>query len=142
MSKENDEKIMQLREVVAKKKEELKKYKRFNPITTCRLSIEDKDYNLHTLTLASASYLLVKLSLMKDKKDQLKEKGIISVNITFSGYEIEYWIEDVIAVIQDLEFRNKKKELRAIESRLEDLLSEDKKTELETDKLEDMLKSL
>lgn len=142
MSKENDEKIMKLREVVAKKKKELKKYKKFSPVTTCRLEFDGQNYNLHTLTLSSASYLLVKLSLIKDKQDQLKEKGIISVNITFSGYVIEDWIEDVTAIISDLEFRNKKQELRAIESKLEDLLSEDKKTELETNKLEDMLKSL
>ena len=50
MSK-NDERVLQLKQVIDKKKMELKGVKKFTPLTNCILDLEGQKYNLNVLQL-------------------------------------------------------------------------------------------
>lgn len=133
MSK-NDERILVLREKICLQKEQLaKSNKRFVPLTNCILDFRGAKYNLNTLTYDLCVNLLVELNALNMSA---KELGVMP---NYSGYSLLEWITDVKNRMSMLEIKKKDSELKAMESQLEKLLSEDKKTELEIDKIAELL---
>lgn len=136
MSK-NDDKILLLKKQIEEKKQDLGANVRFNPITNCSIDLDGNRYNLNALQKESHMYLLVKLnSLLLSVKD-LK----IDVNsFIISGYNITEWMTDIESKIKVLNRKEKELELRNAEAKLDKLLSDDKKVELELENIENMLK--
>lgn len=132
----NDEQILKLKEKIESKKEELKKVKRFSPITNCVIDVDgnDKRTNIQVLSEGQLKLLLIKLNLYRMSAENL---GIVDVSM--DGYGLEEWITDVKAKLIDLERKQEEINLRNIESKLVKLLSEDKKTELEISKIASLL---
>lgn len=126
----NDDKIMQLKAVIEKKKEELKKYKKFVPVTNCVLDLDGKKYNLNVLQENDLVLLLVKLDSYHVSSDRLH------LTLTLSGYDVLEWIEDIKNKLKDIEKRSKELELKKFEVKLTELLSENKKKELEIGEIE------
>jgi len=132
----NDEQILILKERVKTKKEELKKIKKFSPITNCIIDIDgdEKKTNIQVLSKDKLKLLLIKLNMYKMSAENL---GINDISI--DGYELEEWITDVKAKLNDLEKKQEEINLKNIENKLIKLLSEDKKTEIEINEIASLL---
>ena len=132
MSK-NDERVLQLKKLIETKKAELST-QRFVPMTNCVLDMEDKKYNLNVLQEKELEFLMVKLNAYSMSADNLK------INLVISGYGVNEWLTDIsgkLAVIID---KKKQDELKTLESKLDKMLSDEKKTELELDEIAALLK--
>jgi len=132
----NDEKILELKSQITEKKKSVIKSKRFIPITNCSIELDGIRYNIQTLDKESCISLLVKLNSYKlsaKDLDLLEEYKI-------SGFKIEEWIEDIKLKLDVLLQREEEKKLHSMEKKLEDLLSNEKKIEIEIADIESMLK--
>ena len=133
MSK-NDERVMQLKKIIEEKKLELKAVKRFTPLTNCVLSLDNQSYNLNVLQLDDLKLLLVKLNMY------LMSANDLGIGLDISGYNISEWISDVRSKIEIFEYKKKESELKTLEAKLDKMLSDEKKTELELDEITALLK--
>lgn len=135
MAQKNDDRIMQLKEQIEKKREELaaSNTSRFIPITNCLLVIDKTTYNLH---VDSSELLLIKLNSMRLSA---KDLGIDTSKLMISGYSLDNWITDVKNNLSIQNYRIEKKKLDSLEKQLTALLSDDKQTELQIDQLADLL---
>ena len=134
MSK-NDDRVLQLKKSIEDKKENLKLCKKvFLPITNCILDLDGQKYNLNVLQFDKLQLLLVKLNMY------LTSAASLNISLTISGYSINDWIEDINNKLDVLEFRKKETVLKALENKLNKMLSEEKKTELELDEIAALLK--
>lgn len=132
MSK-NDERVLQLKQVIDKKKSELKNSKKFTPITNCVLDLEGQKYNLNVIQFDYLQLLLVRLNMyLMSAKD-------LGVSLEISGYNIEEWITDIKCKIEVVEYKKKETELKALEVKLDKMLSDEKKTELELNEIAALL---
>lgn len=132
MSK-NDERVLQLKEIIEKKKLELKCVKKFTPFTNCVLDLEGQKYNLNVLQLNDLQILLVRLNMyVISAKD-------LGINLEISGYNVAEWITDIKCKIEIFEYKKKEGELKALEAKLDKMLSDEKKTELELDEIAALL---
>ena len=132
MSK-NDERVLQLKKLIETKKAELF-IQKFVPITNCVLDMEDKKYNLNVLQEKELEFLMVKLNAYAMSADNLK------IDLVISGYGVNEWLTDIsrkLAIITD---KKKRDELKALEAKLDKMLSDEKKTELELDEIATLLK--
>ena len=130
----NDDRILELKEKIEKKKQELSgKNTRFVPITNCILLLGGT-YNLNTFDEISLKIMLVRLHSYKMAADDL---GISDLEL--SGYSIDDWISDIKNKMEVLNVKNEIANLKRMEAKLDKLLSEDKKTELELDDIAALL---
>lgn len=133
MATKNDERVLQLKQVIDKKKSELKGYKRFTPLTNCVLDLEGQKYNLNVLQLDDLQLLLVRLNMyLMSAKD-------LGICLEISGHNIAEWITDIRCKIEIFEYKKKESELKALETKLDKMLSDEKKTELELDEIAALL---
>ena len=132
MSK-NDERVLQLKKIIEDKKAELKAAKRFTPLTNCVLDLDGQKYNLNVLQMADLQLLLVKLNMY------LMSANSLNINLEIAGYNIAEWIADIKSKIEIFEYKKKESELRALETKLDKMLSDEKKTELELDEIAALL---
>lgn len=134
MAQKNDERIMQLKQQIEKKRNELAEHSsRFVPITNCLLVLDKVTYNLH---VESSELLLIKLNMMAMSA---KDLGMDTSKVIISGYSLNDWVEDVKSNLEVQRYKKEKSNLNALEKNLDALLSEDKQTELEIDKLAALL---
>lgn len=133
MATKNDERVLQLKEIIDKKKLELKGAKKFTPMTNCILDMEGQKYNLNVLQLNDLQMLLVRLNMyLMSAKD-------LGINLEISGYNITEWITDIKCKIEIFEYKQKEADLKALEAKLDKMLSDEKKTELELDEIAALL---
>ena len=133
MSK-NDERVLQLKKIIDEKKSELKAVKRFTPLTNCVLGLDNQNYNLNVLQLGDLKLLLVKLNMyLMSAKD-------LGVTLEISGYNVAEWMTDVKSKMEIFEYKKKESELKVLETKLDKMLSDEKKTELELDEIAALLK--
>ena len=134
MATKNDERVLQLKEIIDKKKAELKTVKKFIPVTNCVLDLDNQKYNLNVLQLDDLKLLLVKLNMYFMSANDL------GISLEISGYNISEWMADVKSKIEIFEYKKKEAELKALEAKLDKMLSDEKKTELELDEIAALLK--
>lgn len=132
MSK-NDERVLQLKKIIDKKRAELKAVKRFTPLTNCVLSLDNQSYNLNVLQLDDLKLLFVKLNMY------LMSANDLDIKLELSGYNVEEWMADVKSKIEIFEYKKKESELKTLEAKLDKMLSDEKKTELELDEIAALL---
>lgn len=135
MSNLNDSKILKLKEQIKIKKEKLDKVKRFSPITNCILELDGQKYNIQVLNRQQVISLLVKLNCYKLSAEDLK----LLYEFEISGYKLNDWINDLKSKMEILSMRDEESKLKQMELKLDKLLSEDKKVELELSEIESML---
>ena len=132
----NDDKILTLKKQIETKKAELKKSKKFTPVTNCNLILNDKRYNIHTLNEEnSIMELLVNLNVLKNSAKELNFLDKYKI----SGYLVSEWIEDLQSKMDNINVKAEEGRLKLMEAKLTKLLSEEKKTELELEEIEKML---
>lgn len=133
MATKNDERVLQLKEIIDKKKLELKGVKKFTPLTNCVLDLKEQKYNLNVLQFNDLQLLLVRLNMyLMSAKD-------LGISLEISGYNIAEWITDIKCKIEIFEYKKKETELKALEMKLDKMLSDEKKTELELDEIAALL---
>lgn len=133
MATKNDERVLQLKKLIEEKRSELST-QRFVPMTNCVLDMEDMKYNLNVLQENELRFLMIKLNAYAMSAENLKEEFVIS------GYDVNAWLADIsgkLAVITD---KKKRDELKTLEAKLDKMLSDEKKTELELDEIAALLK--
>lgn len=135
--KQNDEKIMALKASIAKKKAVLKKTKKFSPVTNCNLDLNGGyRVNLHTLSDANVIMgWMIKLNL---EIMSARDLGILKT-YKASGFLLTEWMTDLKSKLALANKSSEEAKLKAMESKLTKLLSEDKKTELELAEIEAFL---
>lgn len=134
MSK-NDDRIMLLKKQIEEKKVALMDEKSNEPYkTTCVIDLDGNKINIHVLKSDELAMLLVKLNVYRMSAENLGMQLF-----AISGYDVNMWMDDVKKRIAMLKSKETEKELRAAEDKLNTLLSEDKKTELEIDNIEALL---
>lgn len=134
MAQKNDERIMQLKQQIDIKRKELaNQTNRFVPITNCLMVIDKVTYNLH---VDSSELLLIKVNTMAMSA---KDLGLDISKIMISGYSLEDWINDIKNNLKIQNYKNEKKNLEQLEKKLDALLSDDKRTELEIDNIAALL---
>jgi len=131
MSK-NDEKILALRTKVEEKKTKLKTV-RFQPETNCSLELFSQRYNINTLQKQGLEDLLVILNAL------MKSAGELKIKYNISGYGVDAWMFDIRQRLDMIQSKEEAAELKSLEAKLEKLLSNDKKTELEIDNIAKLL---
>ena len=129
----NDKRIMQLREKIDEKRKLLGKSKRFAPITNCALTLHGTLYNLNVIKENTLIALLVELACYTEKALEL------GYEYKVSGFLADEWLEDIQMRLANLNHRQETQKLQIMEKRLEQLLSEDKRTELELDSISELL---
>lgn len=135
MSK-NDDRILELKKQVEDKKKELASKKtRFVPITNCILEMDGMTLNLNVLSERALILLWIRLNTYRMSATDL---GLRKFEI--SGYDLEDWITDVKVRLEVIATKREENDLKAMETKLDKLLSEDKKTELELDSIAELLK--
>lgn len=79
----------------------------------------------------------VVIFLTKYKKDEEYASEILGVetNLKYEGFDIDKWIEDCKKAASKISYEQKKKELENLNIKLQSLLSEQKKKEIEFDKV-------
>lgn len=135
MSK-NDDRILELKKQIEMKKQDLSKRKaRFVPETNCILELDGNKYNLNVMSAEELTLLVIKLNMFIMSSDALKLPHPI-----INGYVTDLWIADISNKLETLSTKKKEFELKQMESKLDKMLSDDKKTELELDGIAALLK--
>ena len=129
----NDERVLQLKKLIETKKAELF-IQKFVPITNCILDMEDKKYNLNVLQEKELEFLMVKLNAYAMSADNLK------IDLVISGYGVNEWLADISGKLAIITDKKKRDKLKALEAKLDKMLSDEKKTELELDEIAALLK--
>jgi len=125
----NDKKIMELKKQIEEKKNKVSKSQKFSPITNCSIEVDGIRYNIQVLTKEQLITLLVKLnSYAMSAKD-------LEVDFSISGYNVSDWITDIKSKLDFVSRKEEENKLKIMESKLHQLLSNEKKVELEIDEI-------
>ena len=135
MSK-NDDRILELKKQIDEKKDNITNKKvKFVPETNCVLIFDGVNYNLNVCQYEDLKLLLIKLnSYVISAKDLGYEDFVIS------GYDVSEWMNDIRNKMEVIELKKEEVLLKNMELKLDKLLSDDKKTELEIDEIAELLK--
>ena len=133
---ENDALILQLKKQISEKKKLLEVTKRFQPLTNCSIEIDGIRLNIQVLSKDQLVNLLVKLNIYKMSAKELELLNEFSI----SGFTVDDWMKDVQSKLMNLNRKEEENKLVAMENRLHNLLSGEKKVELEIEEIANMLK--
>ena len=131
----NDIKILELKNKIEDKRNSIKELKRFNPITNCILILREESYNLNVQDKQQLINLLVELNSL-----YLSYKNLdIEDEYLLNGFSLEDWISDIKQKIDIINIKAETKKLNELETKLNNMLSQDKKTEMELNDIENMI---
>lgn len=135
MPTKNDKVILDLKKEIESKKKLLSKTTKFNPVTNCSLTLNNVNYNLHTLQKDQLLLLLASVSsLQRELKTILPEEKLI-----ISGFSSDSWIVDITSKFNNLNISLEKERLKTLEGKLHNLLSSDTKVSLEIEDLKSQI---
>lgn len=135
MSKSNDKTILALKKQIAERKAAVKLGEKFFPLSNCMLELNGTRYNLNTLKKEEIVHFLSILSAAAQVATEMK----IIDDYHISGYHISIWITDLKAKLANLSRQAEMEKLKQLELRLHNLLSVDKKVELEIDEIKQQI---
>ena len=131
----NDIKILELKNKIEDKRSNIKEIKRFNPITNCILIFRGESYNLNVQDKQQLINLLVELNSL-----YLSYKNLdIEDEYLLNGFSLKDWISDIKQKIDIINIKAEIKKLNELENKLNKMLSQDKKTEMELNDIENMI---
>ena len=132
----NDSKIMTLKTQIINKRKQFDGVKKFSPITNCSIEVDGIRSNIQVLSKEQLISLLVKLNSYKNSANDL---GLLE-EYNISDYKIGEWIADIKSKLNIVSRKDERLKLKSMEDKLDELLSSDKKTELEINEIEALLK--
>ena len=136
---QNDTKILALKKVIEEKREKINKMATtFAPKTNCLY----KGVNLHVAKRADLLKMLREVLTLQKLDDEIKEMdyGFNDDEFLIENYTADDWLHDIKSRMDVLSIRNEKDKLAKMEKRLEQLLSNEKKVELEIEAMMNDLK--
>ncbi|MCM3257109.1 hypothetical protein M3664_04840 [Paenibacillus lautus] len=136
MANQNDRKILELKKHIEEKKKLVSKSKKFSPVTNCSIELDGIRHNIQVLTKEQLIQMLIKLNAYATSA---KDLGLLD-EYNISGYKVTEWIEDLQAKLDYINRKNEEQKLKSMEAKLDKLLSDEKKVELEIDEIEASLK--
>ena len=140
MTVKNDEKILELKQLIEQAKKKYSEQKRFNPETCCIFELDGKRVNLNTIgVIDRLNELLIYFNTFRLSAIDL---GLSPDIYKVNNFSVTQWMNDINQRIEYVKYKNRLNELEEKEKLLDKLLSEDKKTELELQSIENMLKRL
>ena len=135
MSK-NDDRILELKKQIGAKKKSISERKvKFIPETNCVLNMDGMTINLNVCSDDALMLLLIRLNSYFMSAVDL---GMSDFEI--SGYSVTAWIKDIKSKLEVSSLKKEEADLKKMEGKLDKLLSDDKKTELEIDEIANLLK--
>ena len=134
MATKNDELILKLKEDIDAKKSKLAEVKKFEPTTNCNLELDGRRYNLHVSPAEELILLAGKIQSLKDGAFKAMQE-----NLSIGGYTAEEWLGDIKGKFAVLTLSTEKRRLKELEDKLHNLLSTDKKVELEIEDLKSQI---
>jgi hypothetical protein len=141
MAKKNDALVGQLLKKVEEKKAQIKKIKNPSFKTNLSLPVDGTSTRIN-LNVASPELLfriLVDLETRIEKSSAVAGKYDLVFDNAWHGFTLEDWRTDVVLKIKQSQAQRQVTELRTIEKKLEGLMSEDKRTNIELEKLSELL---
>ncbi|ATF13519.1 hypothetical protein A616_16505 [Brevibacillus brevis X23] len=135
MPNNNDHKILELKKQIEDKKKKLTKSQKFTPVTNCSIELDGVRFNINVLQKEQLINLLVKLKANAIAAEELE----LLNDYKISGYGVADWIDDLKAKLDNLSRKEEEQKLKAMEAKLDQLLSNEKKVELELGEIESML---
>jgi hypothetical protein len=136
MANNNDQKILELKKQIEDKKKQVGKLQKFTPVTNCSIEIDGIRHNINVLSKEQILLLMVKLNSYAISANEL---GVLE-DYNLSGYNVMDWIADLKSKLNILGKKEEETKLKAMEVKLDQLLSDDKKVELEINEIEKFLK--
>lgn len=134
MSK-NDDRILELKKKIEEKKQALAEKKvRFVPETNCILNMNNLTFNLNVCSDDTLLLLLIRLNAYRMSAKDLDLEGF-----EISGYDVSLWMKDIQSKLDVSNLKKEESDLKKMEAKLDKLLSDDKKTELEIDDIAALL---
>lgn len=133
---QNDALIMVLKDKIEKKKKKLGSKVKFEPKTTCIIELFGEKINIHTLRIGSIEPYLLMLKSMVDACDY---SPVSSTSCIMSGFTLEDWYNDFVSKYNSLKYADDAAELVKLEKKLDAMLSNDKKIELEIEEISKLL---
>lgn len=131
----NDAIILKLKTEIAEKKKNIKGAEKFTPKTNCSLMMEGERINLHAASLETLTLALVKLNALRMSAEDLP----MDLDVKIQGHALEDWLDDLQSKILVVNKTKEEDRLKVLESKLTDLLSADKKTELLIEELQGLI---
>lgn len=139
----NDKEILKVKEIIAEKKKKIEKMSTtFAAKTNCVLELKGrKPCNFHVAKKSELLEIVRELLLIQKGNELVKnaEFNFEEEDFFIGGFPVEDWLDDIKAKIDTLSIRDEKTKLDELEKRLHDLLSDDKKVELELDEIKKMV---
>lgn len=144
--KNNDDRVLKLKALADEKRAAIAENNVTPKYLTSKILVLDGvTYNLNVMNsmeevimlMAKIGSLATGFSMFVIGHDIDPDKFYDSFKV--SGYHVDDWAEDVQTRLQQLLLKEDKALLAKIEKKLDELLSEEKKTELELDELEKLL---
>ena len=134
MSK-NDDRILELKKKIEEKKQALAEKKvRFVPETNCILNMDNLTFNLNVCSDDTLLLLLIRLNAYR-----MSAKDLDLEEFEISGYDVSLWMKDIQSKLDVSNLKKEESDLKKMEAKLDKLLSDDKKTELEIDDIAALL---
>lgn len=134
MSK-NDDRILELKKKIEEKKQALAEKKvGFVPETNCILNMDNFTFNLNVCSDDTLLLLLIRLNAYRMSAKDLDLEGF-----EISGYDVSLWMKDIQSKLDVSNLKKEESDLKKMEAKLDKLLSDDKKTELEIDDIAALL---
>lgn len=136
MSNNNDSRVLELKKQIEEKRKKVNRSEKFNPVTNCSIDINGTRVNIQTLGKEQIVSLLVQLNSYALAAKDLELLSEYSI----SGYNVQDWIVDLKAKLEHLSRKEEIQKLKAMEAKLDQLLSNEKKVELELNEIASLLK--
>lgn len=137
----NDDEILSLKQKIADKKSRMTATA-FVPKTNCSLAWNGENYNLHTLKKNQVIQLMIELNTYRMSYSHLATTigaDLIDTSYKIGGYDVESWMHDLYSRLQIVCRKDEEARLKVLEDRLHQLLSTDKKVELEINELKGLI---
>lgn len=137
-----DDKVLELIEIVNKKKAEIKQAENPTYKTNCSFKFsEDTATNAINLHVTTDVTVLVKIVAFLIEKKTAFDKaadflGLTGLTFTWLGFTVEDWNRDIITRITKTQLKKKKDELEALEGKLEKLISPELRAKIELAEIE------
>jgi hypothetical protein len=135
----SDKEIFEIKEKISQKKQELDYITKPNWKTNCVIEIFGKRQNLHVATMSECHTILTFLLSMQEKANEASALLGYEETPFYMGYPISDWIHDVIMKGKILNKKKMEEKFSILNSKLDSLLSEDAKREIEIKEIKALL---
>lgn len=136
-----DERIAALQEKVAQKKKALKSTEKPNWQTNCMFKWPSNETtNLHTADENQIATIYAYLLRRQESFKQALAELELKLEANHNGYPIVAWLEDLKTRLNIVQLSKNKKDLAALEAKLEELMSPEAKRAKALSEIEELLK--